>query len=326
MNKKKKKKINYGRYGYYFIAPFFITYLIFQLWPLINTFYYSTLSYYKRNGRQFVDFAGIHNFLNVLGLSAGERPYVLSYLKNTLVMWGCNFVPQILVSLLLAVWLTDTKVKVKGTGAVKVIVYLPSIITAASVSVLFKAMFSQYGPITQSLKNWGILGKNFDFMSSVTGSRGLISTILWWMWFGNTTLLLISGVLGIDPGLFEAADIDGATGFKKFRFITLPLLKPIMLYTLVTSAIGGLQMYDIPALFNVPETGLVGLPDDKTTTMAMYIMRLYNSDVGKAAAVSVILFAVTLIVSLILFATMGDKEERRMKKAAKKAGKAGQRS
>ena len=80
-------------------------------------------------------------------------------------------------------------------------------------------------------------------------------------------------------------------------------------------------MDDIPALFNVPETGLVGLPDDKTTTMAMYIMRLYNSDVGKAAAVSVILFAVTLIVSLILFASMSDKDERRMKKAGKAGGK-----
>lgn len=321
MDKKKKKKISYGKYGYFFIAPFFITYLLFQLWPLINTFYYSTLSYYKRNGREFVDFAGIQNFLNVLGLAAGERPYAFSYLKNTLIMWGFNFVPQILVSLLLAVWLTDQKVKVKGTGAVKVIVYLPSIITAASVSVLFKALFSQYGPITQTLKEWGVIAKNFDFMSSVAGSRGLISGILWWMWFGNTTLLLISGVLGIDPGLFEAADIDGATGFEKFRYITLPLLKPIMLYTLVTSAIGGLQMYDIPALFNVPETGLVGLPDDKTTTMAMYIMRLYNSDVGKAAAVSVILFAVTLIVSLILFASMSDKDERRMKKARKAGGK-----
>lgn len=321
MDKKKKKKISYGKYGYFFIAPFFITYLLFQLWPLINTFYYSTLSYYKRNGREFVDFAGIQNFLNVLGLAAGERPYALSYLKNTLIMWGFNFVPQILVSLLLAVWLTDQKVKVKGTGAVKVIVYLPSIITAASVSVLFKALFSQYGPITQTLKDWSVIAKNFDFMSSVAGSRGLISGILWWMWFGNTTLLLISGVLGIDPGLFETADIDGATGFEKFRYITLPLLKPIMLYTLVTSAIGGLQMYDIPALFNVPETGLVGLPDDKTTTMAMYIMRLYNSDVGKAAAVSVILFAVTLIVSLILFASMSDKDERRMKKARKAGGK-----
>ena len=282
MNKKKKKMIDYGRYGYFFIAPFFITYLVFQLWPLINTFYYSTLTYYKRNGREFMEFAGLQNFVNILGMAAG--------------------------------------------GAMKVIVYLPSVITAASVSVLFKSLFSQYGPITQTLKDWGVLGKNFDFMSSVAGSRGLISTILWWMWFGNTTLLLISGVLGIDPGLFEAADIDGATGWKKFRYITLPLLKPIMLYTLVTSAIGGLQMYDIPALFNVPETGLVGLPDDKTTTMAMYIMRLYNSDVGKAAAVSVVLFIITLVVSLILFATMSDSEDRRMKKEQKQRRKAGGRS
>ena len=108
--KKKKKKVSYGKYGYFFIAPFFITYLLFQLWPLINTFYYSTLTYYKRNGREFVDFAGIKNFLNILGMTAGERGYVLSYLKNTLIMWGFNFVPQILVSLLLAVWLTDEKV------------------------------------------------------------------------------------------------------------------------------------------------------------------------------------------------------------------------
>ena len=306
---------------------FFITYLVFQLWPLINTFYYSTLSYYKRNGREFMEFAGLQKFCKYPWYGC-RRERLCTQLsgKNTLVMWGCNFVPQILVSLLLAVWLTDEKVKVKGTGAMKVIVYLPSVITAASVSVLFKSLFSQYGPITQTLKDWGILSKNFDFMSSVAGSRGLISTILWWMWFGNTTLLLISGVLGIDPGLFEAADIDGATGWKKFRYITLPLLKPIMLYTLVTSAIGGLQMYDIPALFNVPETGLVGLPDDKTTTMAMYIMRLYNSDVGKAAAVSVVLFIITLVVSLILFATMSDSEDRRMKREQKQRRKAGGRS
>ena len=313
--KKKKKKVTYGRYGYIFIAPFFITYLLFQFWPLINTFYYSTLSYYKRNGREIVSFAGIQNFLNVLGLSAGERPYALIYLKNTVIMWLGNFIPQILVSLLLAAWLTDTKVKVKGTGAIKVIVYLPSIITAASVSVLFKALFTQYGPVTKSLRDLGVISQNFDFMASVGGTRGLISLILFWMWFGNTTLLLISGVLGIDPGLFEAADIDGATGWKQFRYITLPLLKPILLYVLVTSAIGGLQMYDIPALFNVPETGLVGLPNDTTTTMTMYIMRLYNSDVGKAATVSVLLFFVTLVISLILFGSMRDKGDKKHKRA-----------
>ncbi|MCD7813800.1 MAG: sugar ABC transporter permease [Lachnospiraceae bacterium] len=323
MKKNKKKKVTYGKYGYLFIAPFFITYIIFQLYPLISTFYYSTLSYYKRNGREVISFAGIQNFLNIFGLAAGERAYVLQYLKNTLVMWGCNFVPQILVSLLMAVWLTDTKVKIKGTGAIKVIIYLPSVITAASVSVLFKNLFSQYGPITLALKSIGLLSENFDFMSSVAGSRGLISLILWWMWYGNTSILLISGVLGIDPGLYEAADIDGAGGWRKFTDITLPLLRPIMLYTLVTSAIGGLQMYDIPALFNVTETGLKGLPNDMTTTMAMYIMRLYNSDVGKAAAVSVFLFVITLAISLILFFLMGDKEEKKLKKLEKQRRKAG---
>ena len=101
---------------------------------------------------------------------------------------------------------------------------------------------------------------------------------------------------------------------------TVPLyhpssVKPILLYVLVTSAIGGLQMYDIPALFNVPETGLVGLPNDTTTTMTMYIMRLYNSDVGKAATVSVLLFFVTLVISLILFGSMRDKGDKKHKRA-----------
>ncbi len=318
MRKKKKKSVSYSKYGYLFIAPFFITYLLFQFWPLINTFYYSTLSYYKRNGREFIQFAGLDNYRNILGLAAGERPYALLYLKNTLIMWIQNFIPQILVSLLLAAWLTNKKIRVKGQGAVKVIIYLPSVITAASVAVLFKALFTQYGAVTSTLRNLGLISKNFDFMSSVGGTRGLVSLILFWMWFGNTTLLLISGILGIDTGLYEAAEIDGAGGWQQFRYLTLPLLKPIMLYVLVTSAIGGLQMYDIPALLNVPETGMVGLPDDKTTTMTMYIMRLYNTDVGKAAAVSVLLFIVTLAVSLVLFASMRDKDAVKARKTGRR--------
>lgn len=312
--KKRHKRVEYGRYGYFFIAPFFIVYLLFQFWPLINTFYYSTLSYYKRNGREFISFAGLENFKNLLGITAGEKGYALIYLKNTMIMWFANFIPQILVSLLLAAWLTNNIVKLKATGAYKIIIYLPSVITAASVSVLFNAMFSQYGPVTKTLQDIGIISSDYNFMTSAMGTRGLIAFILFWMWYGNTTLLLISGILGIDTGLYEAADIDGATGSKKFRYITLPLLKPIMLYVLITSAIGGLQMYDIPALFNVSKSGLIGQPDDKSTTMAMYIMRLYQSDVGKAAAVSVFLFIITLVISLIFFAGMTEKSEKPKRK------------
>lgn len=313
---KKRKTIEYGRYGYFFIAPFFIVYLLFQLYPLINTFYFSLLQTTTRYGIETSSFGGLKNFSNILGITEGEKAYFIQYLGNTVILWICNFIPQILVSLLMAAWLTNNKVVLKGTGAMKVIIYLPSVITAASVSVLFKNLFSNFGPMTQTLKSMGVIDAGYDFMKSVGGSRGLISFILFWMWYGNTSILLISGILGIDPGLFEAADIDGATGNKKFLYITLPLLKPILLYTLVTSAIGGLQMYDIPALFNVSTTGYFGNPDDKTTTMAMYIMRLYQQDPGRAGAVSVLLFIVTLIVSMILFVSMrsGDAETKKKKR------------
>ncbi len=315
--KKHKRTVEYGRYGYFFIAPFFLVYLFFQFWPLLNTFYYSTLLYTKRNLKETIEFGGLQNFQTIFGLAKGEQAYAIHYLGNTLIMWVGNFIPQIIVSLLLAAWLSDTKVKLKATGAYKVIIYLPSVITAASVSVLFNAMFSQYGPVTQTLRHLGIISKNFNFMTSIAGTRGVISYILFWMWYGNTSLLLISGVLGIDPSLYEAADIDGANGKNKFFRITLPLLKPILMYVLITSAIGGLQMYDIPALFNKSKTGFIGQPGDNSTTLTMYIMRLYSNNVGKAAAVSAFLFVVTLCISLIFFATMGDKEEKRLKKERK---------
>ena len=307
--KKKRKTVQYDKYGYFFILPFFLVYCLFQIYPLINTFYWSLFKYTKRNLTESISFDGLNNFKKVLGIAVGEKAYFLSYLKNTLIMWVGGFIPQILLSLLLAAWLTNEFVKIRGQAGVKIIMYMPNIITAASVSILFSNLFSQYGPITSMLKSLHIVSQNFDFMKSAAGSRGLVAFILFWMWFGNTTLLLISGMLGIDPSLYEAAAIDGASGKQQFFRITLPLLKPILLFTLVTSAVGGLQMYDIPSLFNTSNGSMSGGPQDTTTTVTMYIMRLYNSDVGRAAAVSVLLFVVTLIVSLVLFGTMGEREK-----------------
>lgn len=305
------KTVSYGKYGYLFIAPFFIIYFIFDLWPLFTTFYYSFFEYYVRNLKESMNFCGFENYLNVLGITAGEKAYFLKYLKNTVILWLGNFIPQILLSLLLAVWLTDNRYRLKCTGFTKVMIYLPNMITAASISVLFGVMFSQYGPVTAFLKDVCNMTIPYgDFMKDIGSTRFLISFILFWMWFGSTTILLISGMLGINPSLYEAADIDGAGMWKKFTKITVPLLKPILLYTLITSAIGGLQMYDIPALFNTDGAAMIGLPDDTTTTVAMYIMRLYKADVGKASAISVLLFLITLAVSIVLFYVMGDRERR----------------
>lgn len=303
----KRKLVSYSKYGYLFLAPFFIVFIIFQLWPLFSTFYYSLFNYVTRYNKESITFYGFRNYLNVLGISAGEHGYFFTYLGNTLVMWIFNFIPQILLSLLLASWLTDERIKTKGRGLVKILIYTPNIITAASISVMFNSFVDKGGPLITSLQKWHIVSKDFNTFMSVGATRGCISTILTWMWYGNTTILLIAGMLGINKAYYEAADIDGCGGFKKFTKITLPSLKPIFLFVLVTSAIGGIQMYDIPALFNASQYGNIGLPDDKTTSMLMYVMRLHQNDIGKAAAISVLMFIICVACSLVLFRSMKEK-------------------
>lgn len=309
--KKKRKTVEYGRYGYLFIAPFFIVYAIFQLWPLIYTIQLSFMEYYAR-GFNIVgpNFIGLKNYVAVT-VYDGQlfNTQTFKALYNTIVMWIANFIPQLALSLLLAAWFTDTRVKLKAQGFYKVTMYLPNIITAASLAVLFYTLFSINGPITQILRNMGLIGPTYNFMDHKWPTRLLISFINFWMWYGNTMIILIAGILGINPSLFEAARIDGASSKKIFKYITMPLLKPITLFVLVTSAIGGLQMYDIPSLFNVNQAG-DGLPDFASNSITMYIRKLTiaSKDFGKAGAASIVLFIVTLIISLLFFFFLSDRE------------------
>jgi multiple sugar transport system permease protein len=159
--------------------------------------------------------------------------------------------------------------------------------------------------------NLHIINDKYDFMESKAGTIGLIAFMQFWMWYGNTMIILIAGILGINPSLYEAAMVDGASGTQNFFYITLPLLKPILQFTLVTSAIGGLQMYDIPALFNVSGTG-EALPAYASQTITMFIRKLgfVSKDYGKSAAASMILFVVTLAISMIFFALTKEREPK----------------
>ena len=118
------------------------------------------------------------------------------------------------------------------------------------------------------------------------------------MWFGNTTILLMAGMMGIDPALFEAAEVDGATSTQVFTRITLPLLRPILIYVMITSLIGGLQMFDVPQIF----TNGTGDPAQSTMTLIMYLNKhLFSKNYGMGGALSVFLFVVTGILSLVVF-------------------------
>ncbi len=319
-NMNKKKTVEYGKYGYMFIAPFFIVFLIFQLYPLIYTIYLSFVTYYFK-GLDGVVKGGWNNFKNYGDVLFGTRSGVFLdtevcvAIRNTIIMWVCNFIPQILLALVLAAWFTDNVVKLKGQGAYKVIMYMPNIITASTIAVLFYSLFSMNGPISGMMRDAGIISQEYNFMEHAGWSMGFIAFMQFWMWYGNTMIVLIAGILGINPSLYEAAMVDGASGTQQFFNITLPLLKPIIQFTLVTSAIGGLQMYDIPALFNVDQSyrGLPVVDNFGATDTITMIIRAYGitaRNYGKAAAASMLLFAVTLVISILFFILTRDREPK----------------
>ena len=126
------------------------------------------------------------------------------------------------------------------------------------------------------------------------------------MWFGNTTIILMAGIMGIDTSLFEAAEVDGANSWQRFYRITLPLLKPILIYVIITSMIGGIQMFDVPQIL----TNGSGSPAETSKTLIMYLnQHLYSKNYGLGGALSVFLFIITAILSLIIYAVMYRKKD-----------------
>lgn len=310
---KKRKTVEYGKYGLLFLIPFFVVFLVFQFYPLMYTIFES-FEYTAKNGRNMVTTRGLGSYTNYVFGKAGSNE-IWKGIYVTVIMWVMNFIPQVLLALLLAAWFSDVNVKLKGAGAYKVIMYMPNIITAATIAVLFYNLFNTTGALTKifealHLAKGSIIDKGWS-------SLFIIAFIQFWMWYGNTMIVLCAGILGINPSLYEAAMVDGATGKQQFFKITLPLLKPILQYTLVTSAIGGLQMFDIPQLFNEGKPVLAFGKDDtiySTRTVVMLIKNYVNNgptqNMGRAAAYSVVLFVITLAISLVFYKLTSEKKPK----------------
>ncbi len=314
------RSISYAKYGYYFILPFFIIYFIFQLVPLLNTFRLSVFG----NGNNGDAFVGLDNFKTLLfgGSSLPlkqQHANLFRVFGNTLILWFGNFIPQLALSLLLAVWFTDINLKIKGKTFFKIVMYLPNIVTAASVAALFLMLFSntEYGPINSWLMDKFDLANPIDFIKGKWQSRAVIMFAQTWMWFGNTMIMLMAAIMGISPSLFEAADIDGANSRQVFTKITLPLLRPMVIYTMITSMIGGLQMWDLPYLYTK------GTDFNKSTeTIAVYIYNHFHiipHNYGFSAAASVLLFCITSILGSFCFAMNADPEAKKKKQLIKEA-------
>lgn len=300
-----RRSISYAKWGYIFIAPFFIVYAVFQLWPLLTTIYKSFFeNYWIGLDEVGPNFVGLQNYIDFFTGAKGTPITELAW--NTLVMWLMGFIPQLLISLLFAYWFTNKRLDLKCKTVFKSIIYMPNLIMAAAFSMLIFALFSntESAPVNNLLISMGLTDVKIDFFSYTWSARGIIAFMNFIMWFGNTTILLMAAMMGVDESLVEAADIDGCTPGQIFRKITIPLIRPIMVYVFITSLVGGLQMFDVPQVMSKG----VGTPNGTTKTLIMFLNEnLYSKNYGAAGAISVVLFIVCAALSLMVYYFFTDK-------------------
>lgn len=299
-----------NRFGYLFIVPFFILFCVFTAYPILNTLYTS----FTDDSAEIMDpsqisFVGFENYTQVLG--AGTENFNLFDLQtyplfwkaflHTWAMWLPNILLQIGLALVLAAWFTNYELNMKGRGFFRAIYFFPNLITITTIAILIYILFDwQHGFVNQLLfgspqkdgnyLNW--FGTNFRIWSIIAGVQT-------WMWFGYTMITIMAGIESMPRSYFEAALVDGASGPRIFFSIVLPYIKPIMTFVVITSLIGGMQLFDLPW---VMFPGGQGGADQAGITMSVYMYGrafAWDQSLGAGSAAAFIMFAIIGIFSII---------------------------
>ena len=303
----KAKGVSYAKWGYLFILPFFLAYGIFTLIPQLLTIYNSFFENYRVGLNQVgPNFVGLDNYITLFTPDENGTIDILKYAWNTIVLWIGGAVPQIVIALLLAIFFTSYRLNLRGQQFFKTVIYMPNLIMASAFSMLFFTLFSTVGPVNNLLISSGWIDEAIDFFAMKVSVRALICLMNFLLWFGNTTILLMAGIMGIDQALFESASMDGASSVKVFFKITLPLLMPILVYTVITAMIGGLQMFDVPQIL----TNGGGTPNRSSMTLIMYLNNYLKTtkNFGMAGAISVIIFIITGLLSMVVYRSLTKKD------------------
>ncbi|WP_405112095.1 sugar ABC transporter permease [Paenibacillus sp. FSL K6-1217] len=273
--------------AYTFISPFFILFSIFGLYPIFFTFY---LSFFKWDALGPMKYVGFKNF----ELITTDPTFWISF-SNTLIMGLMGTVPQVILALLLAVLLHSGMTRFKKTF--RILYFMPNITSIVAVTLVFSTLFGNNGMI-----NWLLNGMGLDSMAFNSGWWGVkiaISTMVMWRWTGYNAILFLSGLQSIPMDLYESAKIDGANRRQQLFSITLPLLKPFIIFVSLQSTIGALQLFTEPYVF-LGQSG-TGSTRQEGITMVTYLYSeaFRNGFFGTAAATAVLLFLVTILFSVL---------------------------
>ncbi|HZG74922.1 MAG TPA: sugar ABC transporter permease [Paenibacillus sp.] len=291
-----RSKIDRSSVGYWFISPFFLFFAIFGAAPIVYTFY---LSLHKWDGFNDSVYVGWANYERLLH----DHMFLLT-IGNTLIIWIFSIVPQLTIALVLALILNERFVR--GKHFFRAVYYFPHIVTPVTLGVMFSLMFDwQTGSVNKLFMAAGLIGEHVDWLGDVWLSRIIVAAVIMWQYFGFNLLVFIAGLQSISQEVYEAAEIDGATKPQIARFITLPLLRPVFIFTFVTSVIGGLKLFDAPLM-------LGNGPENATRTMSMYLYQtsFLQFDYSYGATIAYGIFAIIIAATMIsLWASKMNKRE-----------------
>lgn len=268
---------------------------LFYFYPMIQSF---LLSFQSGTGAN-LEFVGLANYKRLL-----QDPTFLTATKNTLLFLVFQVPVMVLLAIFFSTLLNNKTLKWKGIF--RTIVFLPSVTSLVAYSIVFKYLFSNNGIVNKILMNLSLIDNPVLWLSDPFWAKVLIIVAITWRWTGYNMIFFLSAIQNISPEIYEAARIDGASNREQFFKITVPLLKPVILFTSVTSTIGTLQLFDEP--MNITRGG----PGNATTTISQYIYNLsfeYTPDFGYAAAVSYAIVILVIIFSIIQFKVGGNDRD-----------------
>jgi cellobiose transport system permease protein len=276
---------------YLYISPFFVVFAIVGLFPLAYTGYVSLHDWSLIGGKG--EFVGLQNYRDVW-----NNPYFLKQTVNTLSIFLLSSVPQIATAVVVAA-LLDTRLRARTWWRMGIL--LPYVVSPVAVAIIFGSLFGdRYGLINHALEGIGIGG--VDWHTNRFASHVAIATMVNWRWTGFNALIFLAAMQAVPRDLYESAWMDGAGRVRQFISITLPMIRPTMVFVVITSTIGGLQIFAEPRLFDQTNAHNGGADRQfGTITMLIYDFGWQLRDLGRASATAWMLFLLILALALVNF-------------------------
>ena len=282
-------------WGWIFVALGTFLLGLFVFYPMVQSLIMSL----KTGKGNNLKFSGLDNYIRMF-----SDPTLIKSIGNTFIFLLVQVPIMIIFALMIASVLNDRKLKF--SGFFRTAIFLPCVASLVGYSVIIKSIFSSDGLVNKLLMSINMIQVPIEWVTHPFWAKILIIIAITWRWTGYNMIFYLSGLQNIDNSIYEAADIDGASPFKKFTSITIPLLKPIILFTTITSTIGTLQLFD--EVVNITKGG----PANATSTISKYIYDLcftYTPDFGYATAVAYLIVVMVVILALIQFKVGGEKND-----------------